>query len=151
MILQQAPAHRMEACLLFCILCPQPTAVILAERNSAARTTRYKADILQYMNQLSPYKQRKRLTRRRLVLSIIVLVPVLGFVLFSRRGIIARAGLEIEKKEVLDEIRQAHAQQDSLRATIQQLQADTLLIERLAREKYGMIKPGETVYSVKQE
>ena len=103
------------------------------------------------MNQLSPYKQRKRLTRRRLVLAILVLVPVLGFVLFSKRGVIARAGLEMEKKEVFEDIRQARVQQDSLRTVIRQLQTDTLLIEKLAREKYGMIKPGETVYSVKAE
>ncbi len=103
------------------------------------------------MNQISPYKQRKRLTRRRIVLAIIVLVPILGFVLFSRRGVIARVGLEMEKQSALEDIRQARTQQDSLRTVIQQLQTDTLLIEKLAREKYGMIKPGETVYSVKQE
>ena len=85
------------------------------------------------------------------MLAIIVLVPVLGFVLFSKRGVIARVGLEMEKKEVLEEIRQARARQDSLRTEIGRLRTDTLLIEKLAREKYGMIKPGETVYSVQPE
>lgn len=103
------------------------------------------------MNQPSPYKQRKRLTRRRLVLAIIVLVPIVGFVLFSKRGVIARVGLELEKQQALEEIARVRAQEDSLRKVIQHLQSDTLLIEKLAREKYGMIKPGETVYTVPAE
>lgn len=103
------------------------------------------------MNQPSPYKLRKQLKRRRLIIGILILVPLLGFVLFSKRGIIARIGLESEKSAMLKEIEQAQKQQDSLKTVIKRLNSDTLLIEKLAREKYGMIRPGETVYKVEEK
>lgn len=84
-------------------------------------------------------------------MAILILVPLLGFVLFSKRGIIARVGLEMEKQAMQAEIAQVRQQQDSLRIIIQRLQSDTTLIEKLAREKYGMVRPGETVYRVEQE
>ena len=84
-------------------------------------------------------------------MAILILVPLLGFVLFSKRGIIARVGLEMEKQTMPAEIAQVRQQQDSLRIIIQRLQSDTTLIEKLAREKYGMVRPGETVYRVEQE
>lgn len=84
-------------------------------------------------------------------MAILILVPLLGFVLFSKRGIIARVGLEVEKQAMQEEIAQVRQQQDSLRTIIQRLQSDTTLIEKLAREKYGMVRPGETVYRVEQE
>lgn len=84
-------------------------------------------------------------------MAILILVPLLGFVLFSKRGVIARVGLEMEKQAMQAEIAQVRQQQDSLRTIIQRLQSDTTLIEKLAREKYGMVRPGETVYRVEQE
>lgn len=103
------------------------------------------------MAQPTPHTLRKKLKRRRLIMAILILVPVLGFVLFSKRGIIARVGLEMEKQAMQAEIAQVRQQQDSLRTIIQRLQSDTTLIEKLAREKYGMVRPGETVYRVEQE
>lgn len=84
-------------------------------------------------------------------MAILILVPLFGFVLFSKRGIIARVGLEMEKQAMQAEIAQVRQQQDSLRIVIQRLQSDTTLIEKLAREKYGMVRPGETVYRIEQE
>jgi cell division protein FtsB len=103
------------------------------------------------MSQPTPHTLRKKLKRRRLIMAILILVPLLGFVLFSKRGIIARVGLEMEKQTMQAEIMQVRKQQDSLRAVIEQLQSDTALIEKLAREKYGMVRPGETVYRIEQE
>lgn len=103
------------------------------------------------MSQPSPHTLRKKLKRRRLIMAILILVPLLGFVLFSKRGIIARVGLEMEKQTMQAEIEQVRKQHDSLRAVIEQLQSDTVLIEKLAREKYGMVRPGETVYRVEQD
>ncbi|MFW6276782.1 MAG: FtsB family cell division protein [Bacteroidota bacterium] len=39
---------------------------------------------------------------------------------------------------------------DSLKQRIKMLQKDTSEIERVAREKYGMVKPGEKVYILKE-
>lgn len=46
------------------------------------------------------------------------------------------------------EILQSKYQRDSLQRNIEKLHSDTLLIEQIAREKYGMIKQGETVFIV---
>jgi cell division protein FtsB len=58
-----------------------------------------------------------------------------------------------QRQAVLDrEVMRLQVQQDSLRREIQLLQTDTAYIEKLARERYKMGKPGEKVYTiVKQE
>jgi cell division protein FtsB len=58
-----------------------------------------------------------------------------------------------QRQVALDrEVMRLQVQQDSLRREIQLLQTDTTYIEKLARERYKMGKPGEKVYTiVKQE
>ena len=49
------------------------------------------------------------------------------------------------------EITSFRATEDSLRGLIHDLQHDTLKIERLARERYGYLRPGERVYIIKRD
>jgi len=58
----------------------------------------------------------------------------------------ARIRLEMEKRELQEQIAQQQRRQDSLRKLIERLRTDTLYIEKLAREQYGMVRPGEEVY-----
>ena len=48
-------------------------------------------------------------------------------------------------KKQLDELKHEN---DSLKSWVQKLEADSATIERLARERYGMILPGEILYRV---
>lgn len=81
------------------------------------------------------------------ILSTIIII-VLAFILFSPSGIINRILLNQKQLELLELIKQEQMVQDSLLKTINKLQTDTLEIERLAREKYGMKRPGETIFLV---
>ena len=88
--------------------------------------------------------------KRRLMLGMLLGVPIAAYILFSSRGLFARVSLEWERRTVLERVKAVTAEQDSLRNTIRSLESDTLLIERLAREKYGMVKPGERVFIVNE-
>lgn len=78
-------------------------------------------------------------------------IPILGYALFSSRGIFARLSLEWERRQMEFSIEAARQEQDSLRAHIDRLTRDTAFIERVAREKYGMAKPRERIFTVEDE
>ncbi len=94
---------------------------------------------------------RKLLAKRSVLLVAGVIVPALLFMIFSNRGILRRISLESEKRAVLETLRQTQAEQQQLQAQSRALDSDPKAIEKVAREKYGMIKEGETVYRVKRE
>ncbi len=73
------------------------------------------------------------------------------FGLFSGYGALTRYQLEAECTDIREQI--AHQQHitDSLRRYANKILFDTLEIERIARERYGMIKPGETIYIIRAE
>ncbi len=81
------------------------------------------------------------------ILSTIIII-VAAFMLFSPSGIINRILLTKKQKELLRQIEYEKKIQDSLLKTIDVLQNDTLEIERIAREKYGMKRPNEKIYLV---
>ena len=85
--------------------------------------------------------------KKVLVVSIGSLV-VLGFVLFSDHGMVKRFQLENRKSEIYDEILAEKIIMDSLLSDIKSMRYDTVKIERIAREKYGLIKMGEKVYKI---
>jgi cell division protein FtsB len=39
---------------------------------------------------------------------------------------------------------------DSLKREIARMKTDTVAIERLARERFGMVRPGESIYRVEE-
>jgi cell division protein FtsB len=77
---------------------------------------------------------------------ILIISIVLAFVIFSNFGIIKRIELEVEKNELKSDIKREQIINDSLKKQIELLEKDSIEIERLAREKYGLIKPGEKVF-----
>lgn len=82
---------------------------------------------------------------------IVGLALFMTFVLFSRYGLINRLELESAKNELKDKIAAEIQRGDSLKAVIHGLKYDTTEIERIAREKYGMVKEGEKVYYIEKE
>ena len=83
------------------------------------------------------------------LLPAFVVFLLLNFV-FSSHGIINRIKLELEQDELLDKISIEKHNTDSLKQRILTLTYDSLEIERLAREYYGMLKQGEKLYIYKQ-
>ncbi|MCX7908641.1 MAG: septum formation initiator family protein [Ignavibacteria bacterium] len=91
--------------------------------------------------------QINRKTFRLLLMLIFVLVSVY-FLFFSKYGYLTRWRLEKEKKELLQLINSEIKKRDSLEKRINLLENDTLEIERIAREYYGLVKEGEEIYAI---
>lgn len=56
--------------------------------------------------------------------------------------------LQKHKKALRAELAVLQARQDSLQQEIHRLQSDSTYIEEIARKKYYMGKPGETIYLI---
>lgn len=89
--------------------------------------------------------------RRYFTFGVSIFFIVLSFILLSDHGLIKRIMLENHKSELNESIINEMKNKDSLKKVIQKLQTDTIEIERIAREKYGMVKPGEEVFFVKKK
>ena len=90
------------------------------------------------------------LKSRRLLLGITVGLPVFFYVLFGSHGVIQRIRLEQEKDELQLKIKAAEEQNLRLQAEVKALDSDMNAVEKVAREKYGMAREGETVYRVRK-
>jgi cell division protein FtsB len=78
-----------------------------------------------------------------------VIVIIIG--LFSNKGILRRIQLEKEKAVWLDSIKKAEYEQKQLEQQSKALESDKKAIEKVARENFGMVKEGETVYKLKKK
>ena len=70
---------------------------------------------------------------------------------FSKYGFYEKWQLDEEKSKIVDDLQNQTRMRDSLRLVVKRLNTDMIEIERLARERYGMIKPGEEVLFVPSE
>ncbi len=86
---------------------------------------------------------------RRFGLVLLVGIPIFGYVLLNPHGIIQRVRLELAKREMAEKLRDAELEQQRLQDLSKRLESDKRTIEKVAREKYGMLREGETVYKVK--
>ncbi len=75
---------------------------------------------------------------------------VIPFVLFNNRGVITRIKLEYQRKEMIEKVRAANEENKRLQSYLKAIDGDKKTIEKVAREKYGMARQGETVYKVKK-
>ncbi len=86
--------------------------------------------------------------RRWVWTSVLVGLVVLLVLLFSRYGVLTRWRVESQYQEVRSRYERLRWQADSLQRRIERLRSDERELERLAREQYGMARPGETVYVI---
>lgn len=88
---------------------------------------------------------------KRAMLGLVLGVPLVLFLLFGNHGIIQRIRLQNQKAELETKIQQAGAETKQLQAESKALDGDKKAIEKVAREKYGMARDGETVYKVRKK
>src|SRR5437870_4468511 len=93
----------------------------------------------------------RTLRKKSVLMTLTLIVPALMFVLFSNKGVIARISLESQKQDLQMKLEKAKLDQHDLQAQSKALDKDPKAIEKVAREKYGMVRDGETVYKVKKE
>ena len=53
-----------------------------------------------------------------------------------------------EQQRLQQQLIELESENDSLKNWVQKLESDSATIERLARERYGMVRPGELLYIV---
>ncbi len=88
--------------------------------------------------------------RRRLVSLLVALIATL-YLLLDNKGIIRRTSLEFQKRDLAEKVDQARRETSKLQAHLKAVEGDKKTIEKLARERYGMARDGETVYRVKKD
>jgi cell division protein FtsB len=85
---------------------------------------------------------------RKSLYAVLVAVPLLAIFTFGNRGLLKRVELEHEASRLREGLYRERAVGDSLTAEKSRIEHDTTAIERIARERYGMVRPGETIYKV---
>jgi cell division protein FtsB len=82
---------------------------------------------------------------------LVILFLLLLYILFDNKGIVTRLRLEAQHREWIQKLKADSIESKRLQDQIKALEGDKQLIEKTAREKYGMKREGETVYQVKKE
>jgi cell division protein FtsB len=77
-------------------------------------------------------------------------IIVVWFTFIDTYSIWARIELNQRKAELKEKKEQLKNETQVLKQKIENLETDPFLLERIAREEYGMKKKGETVYKIKE-
>ena len=80
-----------------------------------------------------------------------ITIGCITLLLFSDRGLINLWLLKKEKLEIQNEINDLRNQIAMLEKEEEKLKFDEKYIEKIAREKFKMVKPGERVFKVTNE
>jgi len=79
---------------------------------------------------------------------VLMVLVVLLFLIFNRHGLLHLSRLQSEQKRIEVEIASLQERAAELGQEVASLESDLTYIERLAREKYRMVKHGEKVFRV---
>lgn len=82
------------------------------------------------------------------ILMVTIVVGCISLLLFSDRGLINLWSLKKEKLKIQNEINSLRNQIAMLEKEEEKLKFDEKYIEKIAREKFKMVKPGERVFKV---
>ncbi len=89
--------------------------------------------------------------RRRMVLYLLVLLVIVSYAVFGKKGILQRVELEMENKELQQKLKYEQEKSIMLQKEIEELKSSEKKIEKVAREKYGMTKEGEEIYKIQTD
>ena len=89
-------------------------------------------------------------TQKKLVRGVLALIGIvmIGTFLFGDHGLFQLIKLKKEKKDIQKHITKSREERELLISEKHKLENDLEYIEKLAREKYRMAKPGEKVFKV---
>ncbi len=85
------------------------------------------------------------------ILMVAIIVGCISLLLFSDRGLMNLWSLKKEKLSIQNEINDLRNQIAFLEKEEEKLKFDEKYIEKIAREKFKMVKPGERVFKVIDE
>lgn len=79
---------------------------------------------------------------------VVIFIGCFSLILFSDRGLINLWSLKKEKLKIQNEINSLRNQISVLEKEEEKLKFDEKYIEKIAREKLKMVKPGERVFKI---
>ena len=85
------------------------------------------------------------------ILMVTITIGCISLILFSDRGLINLWSLKKEKLEIQNEINNLRNQIAIIEKEEEKLKFDEKYIEKIAREKFKMVKPGERVFKIIDE
>ena len=85
------------------------------------------------------------------LLMVLIVAGCVSLIFFSDRGLINLWSLKNEKLEIQNEINSLRSQIAMLEKEEERLKFDEKYIEKIAREKFKMVKPGERVFKISEE
>ena len=88
---------------------------------------------------------------KKILLGLLGLVLVIWFLFVDVYSLKTRWDLGQQKKELIRKTEELKSESETLEQDIQKLENNPDLIEKIAREEYGMKKPGEKVYKINKE
>ena len=86
--------------------------------------------------------------RKNMVIFLLILLVIISYAVFGKKGILQRVELEMENKELRTKLKEEQEKTIMLQKQIDELKSSDKEIEKVAREKYGMLKEGEEIYKV---
>lgn len=88
--------------------------------------------------------------KKSTLFTLLALCVLIWFTFIDTYSFKTRWELHSQKKELIKKTADLEAGAEELKGKIEQLEQDEALLEKIAREEYGMRKNGETVYKVKR-
>lgn len=88
------------------------------------------------------------LHRKKFFLYLLVLLLILGYAVFGKKGILQRVELEMENRELREKLKTEQDKSMMLQKEIEDLKTSDKKIEKVAREKYNLVKDDEEIYKV---
>lgn len=86
--------------------------------------------------------------RRRFFIYLIILILIMAYAVFGKKGLLQRVELEMENRELQQKLKDEQDKTIMLQKEIDELKSSDKKIEKVAREKYGMTKEGEEIYKI---
>ncbi|HMB98842.1 MAG TPA: septum formation initiator family protein [Balneolaceae bacterium] len=87
--------------------------------------------------------------RKSFLITILVAFILVWILFIDTYSLYTRYELHQKKNELIERTSELKAETASLEEKIKELTDNADLLEKIAREEYGMRKPGETVYRIK--
>jgi cell division protein FtsB len=87
---------------------------------------------------------------KSLLISLLAACIVIWFLFFDTYSLMTKIQLENQKEDLIERTAEYERKAAELEKQIEELENNPDLIEKIAREDYGMKKPDETVYKVEK-
>jgi len=99
------------------------------------------------------YRQKTSAAKKRILRGVVLLVSVILVIIFffGDHGIYQLIKINSERKRTQDLIAELRLELQNLEIKKQNLKYDDEYLMKLAREKYGMVMPGEKIFRVIEE